>query len=98
MPSVRQSLGIGPSTPAPAYAVGQTIDLPADVFAAAPHTLLLFFKSDCGACERVKPFLSKLAARDNGAGLRVVAVTNGWNQPASVRFARQIGLDESHLV
>ncbi len=97
MPSVRQSLGIGAPAPAASYAVGDTIDVPPEIFGAAPNTLLLFFRSDCGACERVKPFLSKLAARDNGTTVRVVAVTGPQNQQSSIKFARQIGLDEAHL-
>jgi thiol-disulfide isomerase/thioredoxin len=97
MPSVRQSLGITPPAPAPSYAVGDTIDVPSEIFSSAPNTLLLFFRSDCGACERMKPFLSKLAARDNGATVHVVAVTGPQNHLSSVKFAQQIGLDASHL-
>jgi thiol-disulfide isomerase/thioredoxin len=97
MPSVRHSLGIGPAAPAPAYAVGDTIDVPAEIFDGAPNTLLLFFRSGCGACERIKSFLSKLAARNNGTTVRVVAVTGPQSRESSVAFARQIGLDEAHL-
>jgi thiol-disulfide isomerase/thioredoxin len=97
MPSVRQSLGITPPPPAPSYAVGDTIDVPSEIFSGAPNTLLLFFRSGCGACERMKPFLSKLAARENGTTVRVVAVTGQQNRPSSIKFAQQIGLDVSHL-
>ena len=97
MPSVRQSLGITPPAPAPSYAVGDTIDVPSEIFSSAPNTLLLFFRSDCGACERMKPFLSKLAARDNG-GDGPCGGGHGTAEPSILgQVCQQIGLDASHL-
>ena len=98
MPSVRSSLGFAPRPPAPSYVAGQTADFPASLFDQAPHTLAIFFRSDCGACARMKPFLARLAARDDEATLHVVAVTDGGNRADAFAFARQIGLSESHLV
>lgn len=98
MPSVRTTLGLRPAAPKASYAPGQTLDLPRTVFQEAPHTLVIFFRPDCGACERLKPFLNRLAVRSDPASLRVVAVTGAPNRPAAVDFVKQIGLDESHLV
>jgi thiol-disulfide isomerase/thioredoxin len=98
MPSVRASLGFVPPPPAPSYAAGQRSDFPANLFEQAPHTLAIFFRSDCGACARMKPFLARLAARDDGAAVRVVAVTGTGNRADSLAFAKQIGLGESRLM
>ena len=98
MPSVRSSFGLGPAPAKPSYVAGQVIDLSADVVGQAPHTLVILFRSDCGACERMKPYLTRLAARNGPATLRVVAVTGVANSPDSVAFAKAIGIDESRLV
>jgi thiol-disulfide isomerase/thioredoxin len=98
MPSVRSSLGFAPPPPAPSYAAGQPADFPASLFQQAPHTLAIFFRSDCGACARMKPFLARLAARDDAATVRVVAVTSLGTRADALAFAKQIGLGESHLV
>jgi thiol-disulfide isomerase/thioredoxin len=98
MPSVRASLGFSPPPPAPSYVAGQSSDFPPSLFQQAPHTLAIFFRSDCGACARIKPFLVRLAARDDGAAVRVVAVTSPGNRADALAFAKQIGLGESSLV
>jgi thiol-disulfide isomerase/thioredoxin len=95
--TVRNTFGIGPAAPKPSYAVGETVDLPSEVYAQAPHTLAIFFRSDCGACERMKPFLQRLAARNSGAGVRVIAIAAQASRE-NTAFARQIGLDERHLI
>jgi thiol-disulfide isomerase/thioredoxin len=98
MPSVRASLGFAPPPPAPSYVAGQQADFPATLYQQSPHTLAIFFRSDCGACARMKPFLARLAARDDEATVRVVAVTGAGNGADALVFAKQIGLGESHLV
>lgn len=98
MPSVRASLGFVPPVPAPSYAAGEAADFPASLFEQTPHTLAIFFRSDCGACARMKPFLARLAARDDDSAVRVVAVTGAGNRPDALAFAKQIGLGESRLV
>lgn len=98
MPSVRTTLGLRPAAPRPSYAPGETVDLPEAVFKETQHTLVIFFRPDCGACERLKPFLTRLAARSDPASLRVIAVTSASNRQAAVAFAKQIGLDELQLV
>jgi thiol-disulfide isomerase/thioredoxin len=98
MPSVRASLGFAPPLPAPSYVAGQPADFPASLFQQAPYTLAIFFRSDCGACARIKPFLARLTARDDGAAVRVVAVTGAGHRADALAFAKQIGLGESSLV
>lgn len=98
MPSVRTSLGIGRTPARPSYVAGQTVDLSSNVFGQAPHTLAIFFRSDCGACERMRPYLARLAAREDGRALRVIAVTGVANSLDSLAFARGIGVDQSRLI
>ena len=98
MPSVRTSLGLGPTPLKPSYVAGQPVDLSSDVFGQASQTLAIFFRSDCGACERMKPYLTRLVARNTGTALRVVAVTGVANSSDSLAFAKAIGVDESRLI
>jgi thiol-disulfide isomerase/thioredoxin len=98
MPSVRASLGFAPPAPVPSYAAGEAADFPPSLFNQAPHTVAIFFRSDCGACARMKPFLARLAARDDDSGVRVMAVTGAGNRADALAFAKQIGLSESRLV
>lgn len=98
MPSVRASLGFAPAPEVPSYAAGQSVDFPASLFNQAPHTLAIFFRSDCGACARMKPFFARLAARDDVAAVRVVAVTSDRNRADALTFVKQIGLGQSSLV
>jgi len=98
MPSVRTSLGLGPAPEKPSYVAGQAVDFSSDVFGQASHTLAIFFRSDCGACERMKPYLARLTSRSSGLTLRVVAVTGITNSLDSLSFAKGIGLDESRLI
>ena len=63
-PRVANALGLE-TTPAPppaAYAVGDVIDTPAAWHAASSHTLVLFARASCGACEKAAPFLKGLVA------------------------------------
>lgn len=98
MPSVRSSLGIGPAPARPSYVAGQTSDLSAEVYGQATQTVVMFFRSDCGACERMKPYLARLASRNRGNDLRVVAVTGVANSLDSLAFAKEIGVDKSRLI
>jgi thiol-disulfide isomerase/thioredoxin len=97
MPSVRSTFGLGPAAPKRSYLAGQVMDLPPEIVQQAPHTVAIFFRPDCGACERLKPFLTRLAARSQNA-VRVVAITSVANPADAQAFARQIGLDQSHLI
>lgn len=96
MPSVRNTLGIGPGAPKASYTAGQSIDLPSQAYSQAPHTLAIFFRSDCGACERMKLFLQRLAARDS-TRVRVLGIAGQTTRENSA-FIRQLGLEEDHLI
>ena len=81
------------SAVAPAYAVGDSVDLPRSMYDASPYTLVVFARSSCAGCQNAKPFLSRLTAQVGAApDVRALLVTGGRDQPAEVSFASEIGL------
>jgi thiol-disulfide isomerase/thioredoxin len=100
-PRLARSVGTtaAPKPPAPAYKAGDTVDVPAAWYAETPYTLVLFGQSTCGACQRAQPYLKQLVAHLEGRAAIVLA-TPGANlhRDAEVRYARSIGLDQSHVV
>jgi hypothetical protein len=86
------------STPAPAYRVGDQIDVPARFYEGATTTLLIFARSSCSACEGARPVLTDLVAAMRSrskAGVRFLP-TDGLS-PADADFARALGLDDSQI-
>ena len=75
-PRVTSALGMKPAPPPPvpaAYAAGQQVDVPAAWYADAPHTLIVFARASCAACEKAQPFLKMLVSRMDGKGGAVMA-------------------------
>jgi hypothetical protein len=97
-PRVATSLGLaGPAAPAPAYRAGETVDAPKAWYANAPHTLILFARASCGACDRARPFLSALVARL--ASRSAIVVAGGADTVADDgAFARAIGAPAAGIV
>ena len=60
-PRVAHGLGINAQPPTEAYAAGEHVDVPADWYSSRPHTLILFGRASCGACDKAKPYLGQLA-------------------------------------
>jgi hypothetical protein len=91
---VIQGLRGAPTTP-PAYEVGQQVDLPSDLYDGRAHTLVIFARSSCAVCQRVKPFLVDLTAEARGASaMRTVVLTSGRDRPEELEFAESIGVPE----
>lgn len=77
----------------PGYAVGDRVDLPPSMYAKAAHTLVIFGRSGCGVCQRMKPLLTDMVARVGRApSMAAVLVTSASDLDAEVQFARDIGL------
>jgi hypothetical protein len=95
-PRVEASLGITPDAEPAAYAVGQTIDVPADWYQAKPYTLVLFARATCGACQQAQPFLQQLVADVRTKG-DVIVGSPGLEPDADRAYARQLGLDDAHV-
>jgi thiol-disulfide isomerase/thioredoxin len=97
MPSVRATLGLAPKPTAPSYRAGDRIDLSPELLQSAPSTLVIFFRSDCGVCQRMRPILTKLVARGDRT-VHVIAVTGTENRKDAATFVTQIGLGLDRLV
>ncbi len=98
VPSVAARLGLA-SAAVPSYPVDGRIDLPDEVFATRPFTLIYFVRSSCPACQLATPMLTAMVHDVSGnAGVRVVLVTPLDSAKAEEPFARELGLDDSAIV
>jgi thiol-disulfide isomerase/thioredoxin len=98
MPSLRARLGFAPARSA-SYSAGQRIDVPANLYDSSPLTLFVFARSSCGACQRAKPLFADIARRlSNPSSVRVLLVNSSTRREDEASYARDLGLDESHLV
>ena len=97
-PRVANALGLETTPPPrpPAYAVGDVIDTPAAWHAAAPHTLVLFARASCGACEKAAPFLKGLVADlQSRAGVVLVGGPETFGEDAA--FGKLVGIADTAM-
>ena len=95
-PVVRARLG--GVEPESGYVIGDHIDVPPAVYERAPHTLVIFAESGCGACQRLKPMLAALVRTVGQAPAAAVAmVTTTADTDAQLRYASEIGLDKGRV-
>lgn len=95
-PRVTHALGIKPKPPVAAYTAGAPVDVPADWYDARPHTLILFARASCGACDNAKPFLGQLVAFfDRRATL--VAAGGPETRDEDAAFARSLGVQDTNV-
>jgi hypothetical protein len=95
-PRIESALGVQPRAESPAYATGQTIDVPAEWYQAKPYTLVLFTRASCGACQQAQPFLQQLIADVRAKG-EVVVASPGLEPDLDREYARQLGVDPAHV-
>jgi len=93
-PRVTSALGIKPEPPAPAYAVGDLIDVPSGWYARTPKTLVVFARASCGACETAQPFLKTLVASVAERGGSVAFAGHRETPADDAVFARSLGLPD----
>jgi thioredoxin-related protein len=94
MPGARETLGLA----RPAYARGQHVDLPRDMYAGASYTLVVFGRSTCSASGRSAEFLRRLVATVEALPhVRVRMVTAAPVAAQELEFARSLGLDEAQV-
>jgi hypothetical protein len=97
MPAVRTKIGLAPVM-TPSYAPGDRIDLPASTYEASSYTVILFVRSDCGVCQRIKPWLTQLAATlQRQPAVRVVVVASGGHASDEVRYAAELGVGSERV-
>jgi peroxiredoxin len=95
-PRISGYFGAKPAAAPAVYAAGDRVDVPAAWYAQAPHTLIVFARASCTACERAKPFLKTVVARMDGKGAAVMAHPAG--APADdQKFAQSLGVADDHI-
>jgi peroxiredoxin len=94
-PRVTNALGMR-RAPEPAYRAGQTIDTPADWYSSSSHTLVVFARASCGACQTAQPFLKQLVA-DLGSKSAVVLGSTGKEPKEEAAYAESLGLDAASV-
>lgn len=95
-PRVASALGIEPRTSGPAYNTGERIDVPADWYRGTAHTLVVFARASCGACEKAQPFLKELVASLEGRSA-VVLAGGAETRDEDARFARSLGVADRSI-
>ena len=81
------------------YDVGDRIDLPPDVLGGATHTVLIFARFDCQACQAAQPRLADLVA-DLGlqTEVRTLMITSRRNRMDQEGFGRSLGIRDEHVI
>jgi thiol-disulfide isomerase/thioredoxin len=98
-PRVASAFGLKPAPPPPAppaYIAGQGIDVPAAWYSTSAHTLILFARDSCGACQKAQPFLKTLVAGLNNKAAVVMAHPAGTDVE-DVAFAKGLGLADANI-
>ena len=94
-PRLRTAAGLGDR---PDYVVGEAIDLPHELFALAPRTLVFFLRSSCAACVRHEQRLARLISSLDGHHVRAVMVTTNRRLEDEHELAARLGLNASQVV
>lgn len=95
-PRVAGALGADPAPApvAPIYAAGETIDTPAAWYSNSPHTLILFARKSCAACDKAQPFIKALVESVQGRAAVVMGHPSGAEADDRA-YAKAIGIPES---
>lgn len=96
-PRLREAAGLTPRGDGD-YVVGGRVDVPDELFASAPGTLLLFLQSSCASCVKHEAGLKHLVAALSGAPVRLVMVTGRGRLDDEYGFAARLGLAPSQVV
>ena len=96
-PQIAPKLGVTPATAPAPYVAGQTVDVPATWYATAPHTLIVFARASCAACEKAQPFLKEIVGQMSGHGTVVMGHPAGAPE-ADKKFASGLGITHDHVI
>jgi len=91
-PAMRQWLGVGPGAQPPAYAVGDLVDINAEIYRASPVSLVLFARSTCPACQRSADFHKHVVAAGKTYGIPSVLMTPSEDVAAERVYAEGLGI------
>ena len=95
-PRIAASIGVRAAGSAAPYVAGQKIDVPSDWYSGSPHTLIVFARASCAACEKAQPFLKQLVQHMNGRGVPMMAHPPGAPEEDQI-FARTLGVAPDHI-
>lgn len=95
-PRVSSYFGVKAAPAPPAYAAGQQVDVPAAWYADSSHTLILFARASCTACEKAQPFLKDLVAKLDGRAMAVMGHPAGAPDDDQ-KFAASLGISAEHV-
>jgi peroxiredoxin len=87
---------VTPAKSAPAYAAGQTVDVPTQWYTSAPYTLVIFARASCGACEKAQPFLAELVQHVEGRS-DVVMAGPADTHAEDTQYARSLGVPDGRV-
>jgi len=96
-PQIASKMGVRAATAPAPYVAGQAVDVPAAWYAGAPHTLILFARASCAACEKAQPFLKEIVGHMSGHGAVVMAHPAGAPE-ADQKFANGLGITNDHVM
>jgi hypothetical protein len=83
----------------PGYAAGDRLELPPGIAGGAAHTVLIFARFDCQACQAARASLADLVADlQQQTDVRAVMVTSRRDRPDQEGFGRSLGLQASQVV
>ncbi len=97
-PSLRQRMGLTPAPPPPAYVVGERIDVDPQLYANTPHTLLVFARSTCPACQKSQAAYAEFVRLAALARIPAKLVTTELTRDPEVAFASTMGIPEEGVV
>jgi hypothetical protein len=98
LPAVLVRLGLRAEATS-AYPVDSVIDVGPDLYEGSTYTLIVFARSTCDVCQKVRPLIADLVTatgRSTEFGRRLVAVAG--LAPDELRFAESLGFDHSEIV
>jgi thioredoxin-related protein len=97
VPGVRTALGFERAR-GTGYAVGQRVDLVPPGSESRRHTLLIFARHDCGACQQSKSAFADLVRDLREQGVDTVIVTNQHQRPSQVAYGQELGVREERVL
>ncbi len=80
------------------YAEGDHIDLDAAVYTRAAHTVILFARSNCGACEAAMPFHQSLVTLIAAHPTARIVLVSPIDRTRELPYAHALGLGDDALV
>jgi len=96
-PSLRQRVGVGPGAEPLAYAQGDVVDIEAAAYRGSPLSLVLFARSNCGACQRSADFHKQIVSTGKALGIPTVLITPLEDIATEEAYAAGLGIAATNV-